>query len=39
VERGHDRPRQLDDKGLAAMTIAVANSRGWIDYDAAVTEY
>ena len=23
-------------KGLAAMTIAVANSRGWIDYDAPV---
>ena len=26
-------------KGLAAMTIAVANSRGWIDYDAKVAEY
>ena len=26
-------------KGLAAMTIAVANSRGWIDYDALVAEY
>jgi CubicO group peptidase (beta-lactamase class C family) len=26
-------------KGLAAMTVAVANSRGWIDYDAAVAEY
>jgi CubicO group peptidase (beta-lactamase class C family) len=26
-------------KGLAAMTIAVANSRGWIDYDAAVAQY
>ena len=26
-------------KGLAAMTIAVANSRGWIDYDARVVEY
>jgi CubicO group peptidase (beta-lactamase class C family) len=26
-------------KGLAAMTIAVANSRGWIDYDATVAEY
>jgi CubicO group peptidase (beta-lactamase class C family) len=26
-------------KGLAAMTIAVANSRGWIDYDARVAEY
>jgi CubicO group peptidase (beta-lactamase class C family) len=26
-------------KGLAAMTIAVANSRGWIDYDAPVAEY
>ena len=24
-------------KGLAAMTIAVANSRGWIDYDAPVS--
>lgn len=26
-------------KGLAAMTIAVANSRGWIDYEARVAEY
>jgi CubicO group peptidase (beta-lactamase class C family) len=26
-------------KGLAAMTVAVANSRGWIDYDARVAEY
>jgi CubicO group peptidase (beta-lactamase class C family) len=26
-------------KGLAAMTIAVANSRGWIDYDERVAEY
>jgi CubicO group peptidase (beta-lactamase class C family) len=26
-------------KGLAAMTIAVANSRGWIDYDALVADY
>ena len=26
-------------KGLAAMTIAVANSRGWIDYDARVADY
>src|SRR5512133_2409613 len=26
-------------KGLAAMTVAVANSRGWIDYDAAVAQY
>ena len=26
-------------KGLAAMTVAVANSRGWIDYDAPVAEY
>src|SRR5437660_3220569 len=26
-------------KGLAAMTIAVASSRGWIDYDARVAEY
>jgi CubicO group peptidase (beta-lactamase class C family) len=26
-------------KGLAAMTIAVANSRGWIDYDAPVAVY
>ncbi len=26
-------------KGLAAMTIAVANSRGWIDYEAAVADY
>jgi CubicO group peptidase (beta-lactamase class C family) len=26
-------------KGLAAMTIAVADSRGWIDYDVRVAEY
>ena len=26
-------------KGLAAMAVAVANSRGWIDYDARVAEY
>lgn len=26
-------------KGLAAMTIAFANSRGWIDYEARVAEY
>ena len=26
-------------KGMAAMTMAVANSRGWIDYDAPVAEY
>lgn len=26
-------------KGLAAMTVAVANSRGWIDYDTPVAEY
>ena len=26
-------------KGLAAMTLAVADSRGWIDYDAPVAEY
>ena len=26
-------------KGLAAMTVAVANSRGWIDYDSPVAEY
>ena len=26
-------------KGLAAMTVAVENSRGWIDYDAPVAEY
>lgn len=26
-------------KGLAAMTIAVASSRGWIDYDARVADY
>ena len=25
-------------KGLAAMTIAVADSRGWIDYDSPVAE-
>ena len=26
-------------KGLAAMTLAVANSRGWLDYDAPVAAY
>ena len=26
-------------KGLAAMTLAVANARGWIDYDAPVARY
>ena len=26
-------------KGLAAMTVAVANSRGWIDYEAPIAEY
>lgn len=26
-------------KGLAAMTLAVANARGWIDYDARVAKY
>jgi CubicO group peptidase (beta-lactamase class C family) len=26
-------------KGLVAMTVAVTNSRGWIDYDAPVAEY
>ncbi len=26
-------------KGMAAMTIAVANSRGWIDYEAPVARY
>jgi CubicO group peptidase (beta-lactamase class C family) len=26
-------------KGLAAMTIAIANSRGWIDYEAPVAAY
>lgn len=26
-------------KGLAAMTLAVANSRGWLDYDAPVARY
>jgi CubicO group peptidase (beta-lactamase class C family) len=26
-------------KGLAAMTVAVANSRGWIDYEAPVAAY
>ncbi|HLY48110.1 MAG TPA: serine hydrolase domain-containing protein [Solirubrobacteraceae bacterium] len=26
-------------KGLAAMTLAVANSRGWLDYDERVTTY
>lgn len=26
-------------KGLAAMTLAIAHSRGWLDYDAPVCEY
>jgi len=26
-------------KGLAAMTLALANARGWLDYDAPVTSY
>jgi CubicO group peptidase (beta-lactamase class C family) len=26
-------------KGLAAMTLAIANSRGWLDYDARVATY
>ena len=26
-------------KGLAAMTLAVAHSRGWLDYDARVAKY
>jgi CubicO group peptidase (beta-lactamase class C family) len=26
-------------KGLAAMTLAVANARGWLDYDAPVAQY
>lgn len=26
-------------KGLAAMTLAVAHSRGWLDYDAPVSQY
>jgi CubicO group peptidase (beta-lactamase class C family) len=26
-------------KGISAMTLAVANSRGWFDYDAPVAEY
>ena len=26
-------------KGLAAMTLAIANSRGWLDYDAPVARY
>ena len=26
-------------KGLSAMTLAVANSRGWLDYDAPVARY
>lgn len=26
-------------KGLAAMTLAIANARGWLDYDAPVTSY
>jgi CubicO group peptidase (beta-lactamase class C family) len=26
-------------KGMAAMTLALANSRGWLDYDAPVARY
>ena len=26
-------------KGLAAMTLAIANSRGWLDYDAPIARY
>ncbi len=26
-------------KGLSAMTLALANARGWLDYDAAVASY
>ena len=26
-------------KGLAAMTLALAHSRGWLDYDAPVCKY
>jgi CubicO group peptidase (beta-lactamase class C family) len=26
-------------KGLAAMTVAIANARGWLDYDAPVSRY
>jgi CubicO group peptidase (beta-lactamase class C family) len=29
----------LTTKGLAAMTLAVANARGWLDYDAPVARY
>jgi len=30
---------QSTTKGLAAMTLAVANARGWLDYDAPVARY
>jgi len=26
-------------KGMAAMTLAVANARGWLDYEAPVARY
>src|SRR3954469_22165161 len=26
-------------KGMSAMTLAIANSRGWLDYDAPVARY
>ncbi|MGE5338657.1 MAG: serine hydrolase domain-containing protein [Gemmatimonadota bacterium] len=30
---------QSTTKGLAAITLAIANSRGWLDYDASVAHY
>ena len=32
-------PVMSTTKGLAAMTLAVANARGWLDYDAPVARY
>src|SRR5687767_10585362 len=32
-------PVMSTTKGLAAMTLAVANARGWLDYDVAVAHY
>jgi CubicO group peptidase (beta-lactamase class C family) len=32
-------PVMSTTKGLAAMTVAVANARGWVDYDAPIARY
>jgi CubicO group peptidase (beta-lactamase class C family) len=32
-------PVMSTTKGMAAMTLAIANSRGWLDYDAKVSRY